>query len=581
MTTSTNEIISQNEIAYKNKYDISLRERWSRHAIGICNDSLAYIENTIKDETIKSWNFKPEEILRVIIGYMSKSTLENALSNASPVARVLLWEPDESLFEAGCVKEDLSDLINDNRLFIVIGSDSEDIRKGIENVLFENNIRHQMIVVYGRYLAPKNESVEMFRDMFGQIAGEIQTKMNLRKQYEELPYKNMLFAVNQLSNNSTSGQLFDSIPTRDIPVIIVAAGPSLMKNCKELKRAEGRAVIVAVARAMSTLVKNGVDPDLVAVTDPNSPFFLDFDTEKKHILLSCIYANRLFQETYNGQLIYYGLPMFRECFSCERAEKESGECSDTGSVATDIFALFAKEGFKKFILVGQDLAFDDKGFSHTEGEKEEDIYRVMDAEGINGNIVKVRGDWDMFRKFYEKKIEENSELEVIDATEGGALIHGSRVMTLADAIEQNCQTEYQVNEWTGSLKKGDKEEKDLIDDWFNMQNDMCIRMEKNLKEIISLNENIRSIWSRPDQWDDEFGEKCKKYDVMYNVIMEGSAGTLLRAYCSSDLERYIEDAFTLEGDDNVEKRMYNEYELFKLMKQKLDDMNSYIKEIRC
>ncbi len=576
----TDDILCKNENTYFEKYGESLSSRWSLHPTELRKAALDRMKEFANDDSIRGWVFSNDEILRVIIGYINKRVLADAFENANKVTRILLWEPEEPLFEAGCIIEDLSEYIKDDRFVLVIGRNEEQLNKAISTVLFDNNVMHKRIIAYGSYLKPGNEYVRLFEKLFTQYAGDLQSKMHFRKQYEEWPYKNMLYAVSQLSENSTSIQLFDSIPTREVPVIIVAAGPSLMKNHMELKRAKGKAVIIAVAHAMKTLAASGIEPDLVATTDPKSPFFLDFDEERIYHLLSCIYVSSDFQKAYNGKLIYYGFPMFRECFSCERIEKESADGMDTGSVATDVFSMFVSAGFRKFILVGQDLAFDERGFSHTDGQKENVDYYVTETEGIYGGKVKARGDWEMFRKYYEQKIAERKDIEVIDATEGGALIHGTNVMTLREAIEDYCVAEYPIDKWIDSLPKGDEKEKEFIKEWFIQQNEMCMRTYKNLDRAIDLDEYIIGLWSETEKWDKEFAAKCKKYDIIYDVIMNGSDSTLLRAYCSADIERYIEDAFTFDGDDNTEARIRNEEELFKIMKLKLEDMMSYIQSLK-
>ncbi|WP_373845633.1 6-hydroxymethylpterin diphosphokinase MptE-like protein, partial [Clostridium sp.] len=50
---------------------------------------------------------------------------------------------------------------------------------------------------------------------------------------------------------------------KDIPAIIVSAGPSLDKNISELKRAEGKALIIATDAVLTTLKNHGIVPDAV------------------------------------------------------------------------------------------------------------------------------------------------------------------------------------------------------------------------------------------------------------------------------------------------------------------------------
>lgn len=48
---------------------------------------------------------------------------------------------------------------------------------------------------------------------------------------------------------------------------------------------------------------------------------------------------------------------------------------------------------------------------------------------------------DLYRKWFESQIVRYPRLDVIDATEGGAKIEGSEIMTLKEAIERECKTD--------------------------------------------------------------------------------------------------------------------------------------------
>ena len=54
---------------------------------------------------------------------------------------------------------------------------------------------------------------------------------------------------------------------KDISAIVIAAGPSLNKNIKELKRAKGKAFLIAVDTAVKRLLKEGIVPDMYATLD--------------------------------------------------------------------------------------------------------------------------------------------------------------------------------------------------------------------------------------------------------------------------------------------------------------------------
>ena len=53
--------------------------------------------------------------------------------------------------------------------------------------------------------------------------------------------------------------------------IVVAAGPSLNKNIKELKKAKGKALIIIVDTAIKPLLNAGIVPDMFFIVDALKP----------------------------------------------------------------------------------------------------------------------------------------------------------------------------------------------------------------------------------------------------------------------------------------------------------------------
>lgn len=577
------EIIAINEIAFMRRYGISLSKLWDKQTTDVKETYLDEARAIEQASVPQGYVLNNDEILRAFIGFRNKKQLDFALDGATHVTSILVWEPDAPAFLAACALYDLSRYIADERIRIELSDDEKSLRYALEKTVNSSNILHRHFYAFGKYLREDNAFTALFIKLFEEVFINVMRDIRFAEKYEHLPYENLLYAVNILNDNSTINQLMDSITVRDIPVIIVAAGPSLMKNVCELKNAKGKAIIVAVAHAMKTLARNNIQPDLVAVMDPASSDFLDFDMEKDYHLLCCVSCNRKYQEKYNGKIVYYGFPMYAEFFSSDRTDKEIRAELDTGSVATDVLSVFTACGFKNFILIGQDLAYDEDGMSHTEKEMEnrvEELEKIIETEGINGGKVRTRDDWELFRMYYEKRILQDPNLNVIDATEGGALIHGSKVMKLKDAIEQYCIKDHPVSEWFMNIRKGDEREKKIIDEWFLNLSDMNERTASNLNRATSLNEEISNIWDDNTKWDEEFSSKCKRYDIIYHILLEGDDGAPLREYCRGDLKRYLDDMLVFEGDDNIRARMSRERELFELMNKRLCLLEEYINMIR-
>jgi hypothetical protein len=119
-----------------------------------------------------------------------------------------------------------------------------------------------------------------------------------------------------------------------------------------------------------------------------------------------------------------------------------------------------KLGFDTIILVGQDLALTGNR-SHADGTFEEHMPELdtKNAEWVEGNCeekVPTRTDLKVFLTWYEENIKLFKDavdtFRVINATEGGAKIKGAEVMTLKEAIEENCGREVDIQKCLSELE---------------------------------------------------------------------------------------------------------------------------------
>lgn len=113
-------------------------------------------------------------------------------------------------------------------------------------------------------------------------------------------------------------------------------------------------------------------------------------------------------------------------------------------------------GITTIILVGQDLAYTNNK-SHADGTfkekmKEEDTSRFIMVEGNYEEKVPTPPSFEVFINWYNKYIEGCSEywknkgkqFRVINATEGGAKIKGTEIMTLKEAITEVCTKKFDI-----------------------------------------------------------------------------------------------------------------------------------------
>lgn len=286
------------------------------------------------------------------------------------------------------------------------------------------------------------------------IADEGIIRFNTAKRFEGVFVKNLFANMIFLCDGYKTTQLPRVIP-HDTPGIVVAAGPSLNKNIHELKKAKGKAFIIAADTAVKPLLRAGIVPDMFAIVDAKKPLSL-FEVEgaREIPLVTTIDASSDVLRYHTGMKFFAneGVRYVDRLFA--RCDRQIGTAAEGGSVATAAFTLLHKLGINTIILVGQDLALTDNR-THADGTFEEQMPEVETSNCImvEGNIEKqvpTRPDFQIYLRWYNMYIEEvkkrKPEFRVINATEGGARIKNTEIMTLKEAIEQECTKEVNVSE---------------------------------------------------------------------------------------------------------------------------------------
>ena len=306
--------------------------------------------------------------------------------------------------------------------------------------------------------------------------------------------KNILDNIEYILNGSSVNKLIERFKSEDlgeIPAIIVSAGPSLDKNIKELKKAEGKALIIGVDSALRSLLDNGIKVDMAVSVDPakhRQPF--EHDKIKELPFVFKVNSPNFAVKASKNKIFFedgYGFKYYSEMLKSV-ADVELGETKTGGSVANNAFSLAVDLGFKKIIFVGQDLAFTG-GKSHVTGfiNKEVSLRNKSIPSmttAIGGGMVETSLQMSFYREWFEQRILElEGAIEVINSTEGGAAIKGSSEMSLEAAIKENCSTEFDFESVISSVEPILSEEK---------QEEIKLKLKSLKDELDALENKLKS-----------------------------------------------------------------------------------------
>ncbi|EIX7837172.1 motility associated factor glycosyltransferase family protein [Campylobacter coli] len=308
--------------------------------------------------------------------------------------------------------------------------------------------------------------------------------------------------------------------------IVVSAGPSLAKQLPLLKACQDKAVIFCADGALSMLEKEGIVPDYVTnldFTDLAMKFFQNKENKTSLNILSCAthpnVAHSLKAE--NCMIVLRNKALY------QRFNFNDFGYIDTGThVSHFSYTLALALGFKNIIMIGQDLAFDEEGNSHSKGfdfgEKfsgEENIDKLKVPAYAGKGEVLTHITWNDYRIKLEYLFACNSkEAKFYNATEGGARINFTEELSFKECCEKLLTKEKPKFELPKSLTKN-RSDKLLVKFKEKIQKDQE-NAKRFLDDALALKQILENILSKDFILPLEFLEKVYQNIENFNHSLD-------------------------------------------------------------
>ena len=360
--------------------------------------------------------------------------------------KIIVIQPDDSLLHSVRQKGFWKKIQKCRKVILFSDNNWDEIEQVIRKTLNEDNLDCTKLAVHPGYSYIYGEELQKLSDICNKISGEISFMKQPIKRFIKAMIYNQIHNVFQMEKGVPVARLKKRWD-KDIPVVLVSAGPSLEKNVDDLKRLEHRGLIFCVDAALTVLLRHGIVPDMIACTDATKKIDFYEDNNFKNIpLLVTTNAPEKLLINSGGVKLWGDDHTFIKMLT-QKVGIEQTVVPFYSGVATALFATLLELGVKKIILIGQDLAYSEDGKSHVTG-KEEGFVRNEDCrpEGYYGGKVWSRGDWMNFLRWFENAISVYSDRQVINATEGGVRIKGTEQRSLKDVINSLPNRCYDFNE---------------------------------------------------------------------------------------------------------------------------------------
>ncbi len=431
--------------------------------------------------------------------------------------QVILYEPDTSILKVAFEGFDLTDIISDDNVCLYI----EGVSNGLFSVVLDDHIdlkklQGTRVNLYPNYNVLYPEEYKGFLASVDMNRMIVEGSMGVEVRYGEKYYNNILSNIPNLIRSKALYSLKETVP-EGMTAILVSSGPSLSNNIKELKNAVGKCLMIAVDSALPPLFAEDIQPDIYMCVDANKPttHFQQERTKKSAIVTVMQSIPGAVKE---GQAVFFEDP--GNDYINAFMEKEGirlPKVSTGGTVANSAYSLAEFLGASVIIMVGQDLAYTgEKAHADNNLSDNNEIVEatVVQTKDIYGNPVRSSTEFMIYKDWFERRIAENrGHIRTIDATEGGAYIEGSEIMTLKDAISELCVKETDIS---GAVER-------------------CANLfteeQKNsfIEYIQALPAELRNIAS-------DAKRSIRNYDKMYSMAKQGklSKGDLTRVLRDND-----------------------------------------------
>lgn len=472
--------------------------------------------------------------------------------------KILIIEPNENIFKKALEIEEVNEQLKQYNIYCFVGSDKYNLRQFYKTHINENNINNIIFKVFSSYDRIYCELYKQTIISYKKCLEDVQLNINTTKFYSYEFTKNVFENLKYIYKNSKITQLKKQF--EHIPAIIVSGGPSLEKNIKQLKEVKGKALIIAGGRTLNTLLDNDIIPDLVVSIDPSKAVY---ELIKQNLscdipLVTLVVSQSDIVREYKGEKIFINDMNFRE-FINDMIGEEIGVISQGGSVANTSLSLADYMGCEPLILIGQDLAYtDDKLHADsTVCEKIEDksnsslSINRFEVEDVHGNKVYTDIMMMNFLIWFEVYIKEHTDKLVIDATEGGAKIKGTEIISLKETIKKYCTEEVDVKLRLEQILKENKKDKnkenllvklkELKEELYKVKKTALVGIKYNEKMSkyykIACNIDIKKTLNKLDEVD----EKINEYKMLPGVIASLITPITLQVYQRNEFKEKINE----------------------------------------
>ena len=334
--------------------------------------------------------------------------------------------------------------------------------------------------------------------------------------------------------------------------IIVSTGPSLYKQLDQLKEIAPFATLFCIDASFPILTKHGIKPDIVFSLErvkESARFYIDTPLSAQEgvifSLTSIVHEDTIAAISLGTKQFSFRPFGYTTLFNFP----EYGYLGIGMSAANMAYELVVHSHFKRCIIIGQDLAFGEDGSSHSKGavygarEISPKKDKVFVEKYGGGGVVESTEVWKLFLTFYEKDIANTPyDLEIINATEGGARIKGTIEMPFKEACAKIPRIQKDPIALTPPPKevtdKNLQQALEVCENWIDYGETQQDRVEALFLELVEFLKAIEEL-NKQNRLEEFDYDKMDKLIESIDDVKEVFNSRVFHDYFTDALQSYI------------------------------------------
>lgn len=496
----------------------------------------------------------------LMFGFGNGMFVEKLIKETEKETTFYIYEPSVDGLLKVFHEFDLSEMLSSDRMYIFLPEIYENetaFYNYLADLMVYTDVQGTRNCIYPNYKTLFPEAFEKYDAIVQELMDSLQANRQVLERFGESHYRNPFINYPYLAFGKSIDSLW-AFFDKDIPVIIVSSGPSLSKNVEEIKRAKGKAFILAADSAVSVLLNHDIIPDMfVCVDSKKNPGHFTNPLIKDIPMLCMLHTSIHALKEHNAP-----------CFFINDMNPHVGAftisnqitlpmLSSGGSVANNAMSFAELMGLKTFILVGQDLAYTNNK-THAEGSLRAtwnvDIdYSKCYVEGQDGEQILSSNEFKLYRDWIEREIIEREDIKVINATEGGAKIHGAIQTTLKEAIDEYCKKDVDVSEIFEKARYIlDINEREAFKGYMIDTPVQLKELEQEVKKGISLYEKMEELIYEDKYQSQKFITYYRQVEEITKSLQEAPAIYYPECIMQKEVGEYLKEAYDLEDNERKE-----------------------------